>query len=93
MPLGYEATRASNLPKLQKLMQRESVSVLPVAKSDRVMAVYHQFYDSPFNVVALEAMAKLFNPEAFSDVDPQADSGRFTAFLRLCPSGIFYVQP
>jgi iron complex transport system substrate-binding protein len=94
VPLGYEATRASTLPKLQKLMQRESVSVLPVAKSNRVMAIYHQFYDSPFNVVALEAMAKLFHPEAFSDVDPQADlASLYRDFAGIPYSGLFYVQP
>jgi len=93
VPLGYEATRASTLPKLQKLMQRESVSVLPVAKSDRVMAIYHQFYDSPFNVVALEAMAKLFHPEAFSDIDPQADlASLYRDFAGIPYSGLFYVQ-
>ena len=75
-------------------MQRESVSVLPVAKSDRVMAIYHQFYDSPFNVVALEAMPKLFHPEAFSDVDPQADlASLYRDFAGVPYCGLFYVQP
>lgn len=94
VPLGYEATRATTLPKLQKLMQRESLSVLPVAKSSRVMAVYHQFYDSPFNVVALEAMAKLFHPQQFTDIDPQADlASLYRDFAGMPYSGLFYVQP
>jgi len=94
VPLGYEATRSSTLPKLEKLMQRDSISVLPVAKSDRVMAVYHQFYDSPFNVVALEAMAKLFHPQQFTDVDPQADlESLYRDFTGMPYSGLFYVQP
>ncbi|MEG3131005.1 ABC transporter substrate-binding protein [Pantoea cypripedii] len=94
VPLGYEATRADTLPKLQKLMQRESVSVLPVARTNRVMAIYHQFYDSPFNVVALEAMAKLFHPQQFSDVDPQADLvSLYHDFTGIPYSGLFYVQP
>ena len=94
VPLGYEATRAASLAKLEKLMQRDGVSVLPVAKSNRVMAIYHQFYDSPFNVVALEAMAKLFHPEAFGDVDPQADLvSLYRDFAGMPYSGLFYVQP
>nr|WP_090398117.1 ABC transporter substrate-binding protein [Kosakonia radicincitans] len=94
VPLGYEASRASTLPKLQKLMQREGVSVLPVAKGKQVMAIYHQFYDSPFNVVALEAMAKLFHPQQFDDVDPQADlASLYRDFVGIPYSGLFYVQP
>ncbi|WP_261641265.1 ABC transporter substrate-binding protein [Erwinia mallotivora] len=94
VPLGYEATRQSTLPRLQALMQRPVVSVLPVASSSRVMAIYHQFYDSPFNVVALEAMAKLFHPQQFSDVDPQADlEALYRDYVKTPYSGLFFVQP
>lgn len=92
--LGYEATRASALPRLQSLMQRQGVSVLSADKSMRIMAIYHQFYDSPFNVIALEAMAKLFHPQAFADVDPQADlATAYREYVGLPYSGLFFLQP
>lgn len=94
VPLGYEASRATTLPRLQALMQRPTVSVLPVANSPRVMAIYHQFYDSPFNVIALEAMAKLFHPQAFADIDPQADlEALYRDYAGVPYHGLFFVQP
>lgn len=36
-------------------------------------AVYHQFYDSPMNLFALEQFAKWLHPELFADVDPVKD--------------------
>ncbi|QKJ87622.1 ABC transporter substrate-binding protein [Paramixta manurensis] len=94
VPLGYEATRATTLPRLQALLQREGVSVLDVTHTHRVMAVYHQFYDSPFNVVALEAMAKLFHPQSFADVDPQADlEALYRDYVGIPYGGLFFIQP
>lgn len=94
VPLGYDATRSSALPRLQALMQRPMVSVLPVAHSPRVMAIYHQFYDSPFNVIALEVMAKLFHPQAFRDVDPQADlEALYRDYAGIPYRGLFFLQP
>ncbi|MBU9810211.1 ABC transporter substrate-binding protein [Rahnella sp. SL6] len=93
VPLGYDATRATTLPRLQALMQRPMLSVLPVANGHRVMAIYHQFYDSPFNVVALEAMAKLFHPQSFADVDPQADlEALYRDFVGMPYRGLFFIQ-
>ncbi|HCI5999562.1 TPA: ABC transporter substrate-binding protein [Klebsiella variicola subsp. variicola] len=94
VPLGYEATRTTTLPRLLALMQRPTVNVLPVAKSTRVMAIYHQFYDSPFNVVALEAIAKLFHPQQFADIDPQADlEALYRDYVGIPYHGLFFVQP
>ncbi|ECC6918446.1 ABC transporter substrate-binding protein [Salmonella enterica] len=94
VPLGYEATRASTLPRLQVLLQRDGVSVSGVVKTGRVMAIYHQFYDSPFNVVALEAMAKLFHPQQFADIDPQADLEKlYSDYVGIPYRGLFFLQP
>ncbi|ACS86905.1 ABC transporter substrate-binding protein [Musicola paradisiaca] len=92
VPLGYGTTREASLPRLQKLMTRNSLSVLKAVKEKRVMAMYHQFYDSPFNVIALEAMAKLFHPDAFAEVNPQADlEALFQAFTGVEYSGLFFL--
>ena len=94
VPLGYEATPDTTLPRLKALMQRPVVSVLPVASTPQVMAIYHQFYDSPFNVIALEAMAKLFHPQAFGDVDPQANlEVLYRDYVGIPYSGLFFIHP
>jgi len=94
VPLGYEATRETTLPKLLHLMQRNTVEVIPAVQQKKVLAVYHQFYDSPFNVVALEEMAKFLHPEQFADVNPQADlEAMYSDFTGVGYSGLFFLQP
>lgn len=93
VPLGYDATRDTALPRLQNLMKRNGFSVLKAVQQQHVMAVYHQFYDSPFNVIAVEAMAKFFHPQAFADVDPQADlEALYKDFTGVDYSGLFFLQ-
>lgn len=94
VPLGYDATRTSSLPRLQALLLRDGIKVLGVVKTGRVMAIYHQFYDSPFNVIALEAMAKLFHPQQFADIDPQADLEKlYSDYAGIPYRGLFFLQP
>lgn len=92
VPLGYEASRETALPKLQHLMTRTGFSVLKAVQDKKVMAIYHQFYDSPFNVIALEAMAKFFHPQHFTDVDPHNDLVAFyREFTGVDYSGLFFL--
>ncbi|MNW12073.1 hypothetical protein D3C71_2096700 [compost metagenome] len=35
-------------------------------------AIYHQFYDSAFNIVALEYLARMLYPQRFAQLQPQA---------------------
>ncbi len=41
-------------------------------RDGRAYAIWHHFFHSPFNVVAVQAMAKWFHPQEFADVDPEA---------------------
>ena len=41
-------------------------------RAGRAHGLWHNFYDAPTNILAIEAMAKWFYPERFADVDPQA---------------------
>ena len=42
-----------------------------------VHAIWHQFYTSPYQFVAIEEMAKWFHPELFADVDADATFKEF----------------
>ncbi|MNH37481.1 hypothetical protein D3C79_983910 [compost metagenome] len=92
VPLGYATDAATTQQKLTVLMNRTGLNVLKAVKEKRVMAIYHQFYDSPLNFIAVEAIAKLLHPDLFKDIDPQADiemvHQKFTA---LDYSGVFWV--
>lgn len=63
--------------RLRKLMERPAYRTLPVARSGRVHAIWHQFYDSPYQFVAVQAIAKWLHPELFADLDPDATFREF----------------
>lgn len=37
----------------------------------RAYAIWHHFYNSPFNIAAVQIMATWLHPELFSDLDPR----------------------
>ena len=63
--------------RLRRLMDRPAYRTLPVARSGRVHAIWHQFYDSPYQFVAIQAIAKWLHPELFADLDPDATFREF----------------
>lgn len=63
--------------RLRRLMERPAYRTLPVAGSGRVHAIWHQFYDSPYQFVAIQAIAKWLHPELFADLDPDATFREF----------------
>ncbi|ENO8654697.1 ABC transporter substrate-binding protein [Yersinia enterocolitica] len=92
VPLGYNTDTATTQEKLTHLMGRTGISILKSVQDKKVMAVYHQFYDSPLNVVAVEAIAKFLHPELFADLDPQADLEMIhQKYTAIDYSGVFWV--
>lgn len=47
-----------------------AASTLASGATGSVYAIWHHYYNSPFNVVAVQVMAKWFYPESFADLDP-----------------------
>lgn len=70
--VGPGADQGLARARLARLMQRPAYRTLPVAKSGRVHAIWHQFYDSPYQFVAIQVIAKWLHPELFADLDPDA---------------------
>ena len=89
--LGYEATDEKVQERLKGLMNRSGLPLLKATKNKRVMALYHQFYNSPYFFVAVQAMAKSLHPDRFKDVDPAATWQELHAkFLPIGASGVFW---
>nr|WP_084635935.1 ABC transporter substrate-binding protein [Comamonas sp. B-9] len=57
---------------LRELTQRPGFEMLSAVRAGHAHGLWHNFYDAPTNILAIEAMAKWFYPERFADVDPQA---------------------
>ena len=91
--LGYEMTEEKAQEQLRGLTQRPGFPELSAVKNNRVMAVYHQFYQSPYHFVAVQALAKWLHPEAFPDLDPHATFKELhEKFLPITVSGVFWTQ-
>lgn len=63
--------------KLAALMTRPAFTGVKAARDGNVHAIWHQFYNSPYQFVAVQQLGKWLHPEAFADVDPNATMQAF----------------
>lgn len=89
--LGYATEEEKAQEQLVGLTQRTGFPELEAVKDKHVMAIYHQFYQSPYHFVAVQALAKWLHPEQFADLDPNATFAELhERFLPIEPSGVFW---
>lgn len=55
---------------LRAMTQRPIISELSAVRNGRAHGLWHNFHNSPLNIVALEVMATWFHPDLFADLDP-----------------------
>lgn len=58
--------------KLAKLMERPAFTGVKAVEEGNVHAIWHQFYNSPYQFVAIQQIAKWLHPDLFADLDPDA---------------------
>ncbi|PMR69301.1 ABC transporter substrate-binding protein [Halomonas heilongjiangensis] len=58
--------------KLEALTERPALTGVKAVETGQVHAIWHQFYNSPYQFVAIQQMAKWLHPELFADLDPEA---------------------
>ncbi|WP_339761323.1 ABC transporter substrate-binding protein [uncultured Hoeflea sp.] len=68
--LGAGADNAESERKLEVLMQRPAFTGVKAVKDGNVHGIWHQFYNSPYQFVAVQQLAKWLHPELFKDLDP-----------------------
>lgn len=77
---------------LMRTLRRPGIAGLAAVREGRAFALWHHFFHSPFNVVALQAMAKMFQPELFADLDPVATHRDFMSRFQPVPlEGVYWV--
>eukprot|EP01041_Mallomonas_annulata_P030625 gene30625-52800_t len=88
---GVDARTARD--SLVRATQRRGIGHLPTFKQGRVYGIWHHFYTSPFNVVAVQAMAKWLHPALFADLDPQATLQMLYQRFQPVPlDGVYWVS-
>lgn len=58
---------------LNRLAKIPALAGLKAAQDRHIYGIWHSYYDNPFNILAIEAMAKWFHPDMFKDLNPDAD--------------------
>jgi iron complex transport system substrate-binding protein len=69
--VGSGADKAKARDKLAALMKRPAYTGVKAVRDNQVHAVWHQFYNSPYQFIAIQAMAKWLHPDLFKDIDPE----------------------
>jgi len=91
--LGYETQPERAQEQIRGLVQRPGFPELSAVKNKKVMAIYHQFYQSPYHFVAIQALAKWMHPDKFKDLDPQATYHELhQKFLPIPLTGLFWTE-
>ncbi|NWJ27388.1 ABC transporter substrate-binding protein [Rhizobium sp. RM] len=70
--VGYGADLKEARRKLEGLTKRPAFTGVKAVQDGNVHAIWHQFYNNPYQFVAIQEMAKWLHPELFADLDPEA---------------------
>lgn len=90
---GAAAVAEQSRAALAKLMQEPAFTGSKAVASKNVHAIWHQFYTSPYQFVAIQRLAKWFHPDLFKDLDPDATFKDFSdKFLPLPYSPGYWVS-
>lgn len=89
--LGPGLTEADATESITRYLSQSGFNALSAVRNRRAHAVWHTFYNSPFNVVVLEAFAKWIHPDRFADTDPNRTLAEiFDRFLPFTLDGTYF---
>jgi iron complex transport system substrate-binding protein len=72
LPLGPGADLQLTRKKLEWFSTRDAYTGIAAQRARNFHGIWHQFYNSPYEFVAVQQMAKWFHPDLFADLDPDA---------------------
>jgi len=92
--LGYGGSAPEATAAMAALMARPGFRATARDPRSCVYALHHQFYNNPFNIVALEYLARALYPQRFAHLDPDASYRDLVARYTDLPATpfVFHVQ-
>ena len=91
--VGALTSDADARASLGTLVARPGFDTIKAIHDGRVHGISHNYYDSPYNIVAIEAFAKWFYPQQFKDLDVHATQAElYRRFLAVPPDGAYWVD-
>ncbi len=77
----------------QAAINDSGVKALTAVKTKNAHAIWHHFYNSPLNIVAVQVFAKWLYPEQFNDLEPQQTMQElFDRFQSVPLDGTYWVS-
>ncbi|WP_429944124.1 ABC transporter substrate-binding protein (plasmid) [Agrobacterium vitis] len=70
IPLGPGANRQEAERKLEWFTTRNAYIGTKAVKNRSFRGIWHQFYNSPYEFIAIQQIAKWLHPDLFADLDP-----------------------
>ncbi len=91
--MGAQTSADTARADLKTMTERHGINQLTAVKEGRSHAIWHHYYNSPYNVVVTQVFAKWFYPEKFADLDPQQTLKELhNKFLAIEPLGTYWVS-
>jgi iron complex transport system substrate-binding protein len=90
--LGAGVSTDTARQSLAKITARPEFAPLRPIQAGQAHGLWHDFYNSPFNILAVEAMARWVHPERFKALDPQATMGEINRMLKVGLDGQYWVD-
>lgn len=91
--IGPGAPAAMSSQSLSVLLQRDGIRSLNAVKEGRSHGIWHAFYNSPYNIIAVEAFAKWFYPKEAANIDPEATlTTLYSRFVKLNRNGTYWTS-
>ncbi|MBZ0335024.1 hypothetical protein MARI_31130 [Marinobacter sp. JH2] len=78
---------------LAQATNRPGLRAVKPIREGQAMAIWHHFYNTPMNVIAVQALARWFHPEAFADLNPESTLVEF--YQRFQPvelDGVYWIS-
>ncbi len=91
LQIGPAASPQQIASSMQRLLKAPDIAALSAVRHGHTGGIWLFFFDSPLYFVGVEAMAKMFHPQTFADVDPDATLHTLTHdYLSVPLTGTFW---
>lgn len=77
---------------LARITARPEFAALRPIQAGQAHGLWHDFYNSPFNILAVEAMARWIHPQRFADLDPARTMGEINGMLKVGLDGQYWID-
>lgn len=92
IPFGYDPDRQAIASSMAALLARPGFTAIAQSPQSCFEGLNHQFYNSVFNIIGAQWLAKLMWPEALRDLDPDTQYRQLIATFTTLPDRPFVFQ-